>query len=158
MTDFNSIYETLAPYFGTSAIATFITVALAIAYKVFKIYKKAENFYTSTQAQTIEAFKKAIPKELYVSVETLAKGELSKLKTEIMGAINENWLKQISSNTELTKAIAVALMSIKSIPDSSKEAIANLLNVSQPETTESLKVDLIPVQESAAKTEKPLLD
>ena len=158
MIDFNTIYETLAPYFGTGAIATFITVALALAHKVFKICKEAKNTFTSTQAQTIDAFKKAIPKELYVSVETLTKSELSKLKTEIMGAINENWLKQISSNTELTKAIAVALMSIKSIPDSSKEAIANLINISQPETTESLKVDLIPIQEAETSAEQPLLD
>jgi hypothetical protein len=158
MIDFNTIYEKFAPIVGTGTFATFITVALAIAYKVFKICKKAENTFTSTQALTIDAFKKAIPKELYVSVETLAKSELSKLKTEIMGAINENWLKQISSNTELTKAIAVALMSIKSIPDSSKEAIANLINISKPDTTESLKVDLIPIQEAETSAEKPLLD
>lgn len=61
-----------------------------------------------------------------------------------MEAVNTNWLDQITKNSELMQAIATALASMKSLPDSEKEKIAELLNIENIETTKSLKVELVP--------------
>lgn len=159
--DFNAIYEVISPYLGTGAIATAIVTVLGIAIKVVKLAKEAREAFTSTHSEAIDAFKKAIPKDLYISVEALTKSELAKITQEITKAVDERFLKQISANTELTQAIAVALMSIKSIPDSSKDKIAELLKIENKESTERLKVELIDneVKTTVEETsEKVLLD
>lgn len=145
--DFNTIYEAIAPYLGTGAIAGAILTILGLAFKVLGFIKEAKGLFQNTQNEAINAFKKALPKELYISIETLVKGELEKITTQIVGAVNDNWLNQIKSNTELVQAIASALVTMRSIPDSSKVKIAELLNIKEVETTDSLKVELIQVED-----------
>lgn len=146
--DFNAIYQAIVPYLGTGAIATTIVTILALAFKVLKITKEAKSIFSSTHAESIAAFKKAIPESLYVSLESITKSELSKIITKIEEAVENKFLSQIKANTELTQAIASALVSLKAIPDSSKVKIAELLDIPEVETTESLKIDLLPVEET----------
>ena len=156
--DFNSIYEAIVPYLGTGAIAGAIITILGLAIKVLGFIKEAKGLFENTQNEAINAFKKALPKELYISVETLVKGELEKITTQIVGAVNDNWLKQIKDNTQLVQAIASALVTMRNIPDSSKLKIAELLDIKEVETTESLKVDLIPVEEEKPSASSILID
>ena len=156
--DFNSIYEAIVPYLGTGAIAGAIITILGLAIKVLGFIKEAKGLFENTQNEAINAFKKALPKELYISVETLVKGELEKITTQIVGAVNDNWLKQIKDNTQLVQAIASALVTMRNIPDSSKLKIAELLDIKEVETTESLKVDLIPIEEEKPSASSILID
>ena len=146
--DFNAIYQAIVPYLGTGAIATTIVTILALAFKVLKITKEAKSTFSNTHAESIAAFKKAIPESLYVSLESITKSELSKIITKIEEAVENKFLSQIKANTELTQAIASALVSLKAIPDSAKVKIAELLDIPEVETTESLKIDLLPVEET----------
>jgi len=159
--DFNAIYEAAKPYIGTGAIASAIVTVIAFAIKVIGVIKELRASLVSTESEAIKAFKKAIPESLYVSVESLTKAELAKIKEEIAKLVDEKFLKQIKANTELTQAIAVALFSMKAIPDSAKEKITGLLKLKEPKTTESLKVELLPTDEpvTAVKTaEKIYID
>lgn len=161
--DFNSIYEAVKPYLGTGAIAGAIVTILALATKVLGFIKEAKGVFQSTQNEAVNAFKKALPKELYISVETLVKGELEKITTKIVSAVDDKILAQIKANTELMQAIASALVSMRTIPDSSKLEIAKLLELKEVKTTESLKVELIPTAEApnnvdAQKTSSLLID
>lgn len=142
--DFNAIYEAIAPYFGTGAIATAIVTIISLAVKVANVIKDIRKESKSTHSEAIEAFKQAIPKELYVSIESLAKTEFESIKNELLKEFTENFIEPIRQNTELCQAIAKALMVNKTIPDSLKVQIADLLNEEKPNTVESLKVELIP--------------
>ena len=146
--DFNAIYQSIAPYFGTGAMATAIITIITLAFKVLSLCKDARTTFSNTHAESIEAFKKAIPSSLYLSLESLTKSELSKIITQIKDAIDERFLSQIKSNTEITQAIAQALISMKAIPDSAKLKISELLELPEVDTTEGLKIDLIPVEEN----------
>lgn len=141
--DFNAIYEVVQPYIGTGAMATAIITVLTIAFKVFSLIKEARRSFSSTHNEAVEVFKKALPKELYVSLESLTKSELAKITQTILEAVDKNWLAQIRENTELMQAIANAMLSMKAVPDSAKEKISELLDV-KAETTESLKLELLP--------------
>lgn len=159
--DFNAIYEVVKPYLGTGAIASGIITVIVMALKAVKVIKEVKASFISTESEAIKAFKKAIPESLYISVESLTKAELAKIKEETVKLIDERFLKQIKANTELTEAIAAALVSMKAIPDSAKEKITGLLELKEPKTTESLKVELLPTDEpvTAVKTaEKIYID
>ena len=144
--DFNAIYEVVKPYLGTGAIASGIITVIALAIKVIGVIKELRTSFSDTESEAIKAFKKAIPESLYVSVESLTKAELAKIKDEIAKLVDEKFLKQIKANTELTESIAAALLTMKAIPDSAKEKIAELLELKEPKTTESLKVELLPTE------------
>lgn len=49
------------------------------------------------------------------------------------------------------QVIATALASMKSLPDSEKEKIAQILKIDNIETTKSLKVELVPISEEPKK-------
>ena len=145
--DFNSIYETIAPYLSTGAIASAIIAIIGIVIKFARVMKDIKGSFSSTESEALKAFKKAIPESLYINLETITKTELAKIKEEFSAFIDEKFLAQIKANTELTQAIAAALCSMRSIPDSQKEIIKGLLELEEPKTTESLKVELIPTAE-----------
>lgn len=141
--DFNTLYEIISPYIGTSGIAL---VAIGIIWFLLSAKKTLNSLgisFSNTENEVIKAFKKALPKELYVSIEALTKKELGKIIDKIETLVNDKFLNQIRENTEIIKAVALALVSIKSIPDSTKIQIIDLLDSKEKvETTESLKVDL----------------
>lgn len=142
--DFNTIYEAIKPYIGTGAFASAFITIISLAIKFASVIKDIRNKYKDTENEALKAFKQAIPNELYVKVESLAKTEFAKIVAEINAIVDEKFLAQIKENTELMQAIAQALCSMKTIPDSHKKQIGKLLEI-KPETTESLKVDLLPV-------------
>lgn len=155
--DFNTIYEAVKPYLGTGAIAGAIVTILGLVVKVLGFIKESKSLFESTQNEAINAFKKALPKELYISIETLAKTELNKITESIVSIVNDKVLGQIKANTELTQAIASALVTMRNIPDSAKVKIAELLEIKEVETTESLKVELLSIDEKAEKKEDKTL-
>ena len=161
--DFNTIYNAVAPYVGTSGIGMLIIGILYVFIKyrstIAKAEKEINNFlanakksWANTENEALIAFKKALPHDFSINIEALAKTELGKIKDYLNNSINENWLNQITANNELTKAMATALLSMKSIPDSDKMAIAELLSVPNAKTTESLKIECLKVEEE--KVEK----
>lgn len=152
--DFNAIFETISPYLGTGGIATAVIGILAIVVKLGGLIKTAKKTFSSTHNEAVEAFKQALPKELYISLETIAKEELAKIKTEFTNAVEEKFINQIKANTELVQEIAKALCTLKAIPDSVKLEIAKLLDIEKPDTTESLKVELLPTHQAEVKTIK----
>lgn len=167
--DFNTIYEQVAPYLGTTGIAGIIITLIVVFIKCRGVMNKAEkainNFIKNIQAkwdntenEALKAFKSALPKDLFINIESIAKSELSAIKDDIWNAIDEKWLGQITKNTELTQAIATALLDNKTIPDSDKEAIADLLKIKEPNTTKSLKVELVEIEnEKENKTQTNVL-
>ena len=155
--DFNTIYEAVKPYLGTGAIAGAIVTILGLVVKVLGFIKESKSLFESTQNEAINAFKKALPKELYISIETLAKTELNKITESIVSIVNDKVLGQIKANTELTQAIASALVTMRNIPESAKVKKAELLEIKEVETTESLKVELLSIDEKAEKKEDKIL-
>lgn len=165
--DFNTIYEMVAPYLGTSGIVTIILTILIVLIRCRNIINKAEKRinafiddiqykWETTESEALKAFKSALPKDLFINIESLAKEELSKIKNEIWNAVDERWLGQISKNTELTQAIASALLGNKTICDSDKEIIAKMLELDS-NTTKKLKVELIETKQKVeTKEEKPI--
>lgn len=167
--DFNSIYELVAPYLGTTGIAGIIIAVLTLYIKMRKILSKGDTEiskfikdlqykWDNTENEMLKAFKSALPSDLFINIETIAKKELSAIKEEIWNAVDEKWLGQISKNTELVQAIAKALLDNKTIPDSDKKDIADLLKIENSNTTKALKVSLLPVEEKVEeKTETKVL-
>lgn len=152
--DFNELYAIISPYLGTTGIATLIIGLFTIAVKVSGLIKAAKKAFSSTHNEAVEAFKKAIPPEIYIKLETIAKTELAKIKTEFTEAVEEKFITQIKANTELCRMIGYALLSMKAIPDSVKEQMSAMLDIEQPDTTESLKVELLPNGPEEVKEEK----
>lgn len=167
--DFNAIYELVAPYLGTTGIAGIIIAVLTLYIKgrkvlnkgdneISKFIKDLQNKWDNTENEMLKAFKSALPSDLFINIESIAKKELSAIKEDIWTAIDEKWLGQISKNTELVQAIAKALLDNKTIPDSDKKDIADLLKIENSNTTKGLKVELLPVEEkSEEKTETKVL-
>lgn len=162
--DFNTIFELAMPYVGTTGIAGIIIIIAIIIIKCRSLMSKAEKEikefikdtktkWDNTENEALKAFKSALPKDLFINIESIAKQELSAIKNEIWTAIDERWLGQITKNTELVQAIATALLSNKTIPDSDKENIAGLLDLEKVKTTKSLKVELAPVEIETEKVE-----
>ena len=158
MIDFNTIYNAVSPYFGTGAIATFLVTAIALVIAVIKKLKevskivdaflaKLKDGFEKTENEALKAFKNALPPDFAVNIEHLTRAEIASVKEYFISAINENWLKQITANNDLMKAVANALISLKSIPDSSKKEIAEILKLNSVETTDKLKVSLTPQKE-----------
>lgn len=145
--DWNAIYEAVSPYLGTTTIAAGIIAVLTLICKFVSFMKQAKAALSSTESEAIKAFKKAIPESLYLQVETLTKKELTAIVEEIKTLVDEKFLAQIKANTELTQAVAKALMSLKAMPDSTKEEIGKLLDIKPKDTKEAMKVELLPVEE-----------
>lgn len=115
--------------------------------------KQAKAALSNTESEAVKAFKKAIPETMYLQIEALTKQELGAITEHFKQMIDEKFLSQIKANTELTQAVAKALMSLKALPDSTKEEIGKLLNVKPSDTVQAMKVELLPIAEEK-KTEK----
>lgn len=151
--DFNTIYNTIAPYVGSGAIATAIIAVVAIIIKVASAIKHIKKEFTTTESEALKAFKQAIPEKLYINIEGLVSSKMTELKEDFSAFFQEDFLEQIHANTELVKAIAEALVAMRALPDSQKSKISALLQIEMPKTTESLKVDLLPVERAEEKHE-----
>jgi hypothetical protein len=149
--DFSAIIDKITPYLNLSTIAIVIVTALAFFLKIKSVISSLNNKYGNIGKQLSESVRKVIPESVYLNIESLAKTELTKITENINKVINEEVLGQIKANTELVKAIAEALCSMKSLPDSSKKAIAEMLEIKNVETTASLKIELLPVEEKEEK-------
>lgn len=143
--DWNTIYEAIAPYLGTTTIATGLITIFAVIIRFISFMKQAKQALSSTESEAIKAFKKAIPESLYLQVETLTKKELAAIVEQIKALVDEKFLAQIKANTELTQAIAKALLSQKAIPDSAKKELAELLEIQPKNTVDTMKVELLPI-------------
>ena len=140
--DFNSIYQAVAPYLGTGVIGTALVGLIGIFCKGIKAFKEMKSTFKDTNAEAIDRFRKALPSELTVSLETITKQEFSKIRAEIAGDIKEQFIEPIKANTELCRAMAEALAVSKLTPDAYKEKIKEMLDLPEVETTNSLKVEL----------------
>lgn len=140
--DFNSIYQAVAPYLGTGVIGTALVGLISIFCKGIKAFKEMKSTFKDTNAEAIERFRKALPSELTVSLETITKQEFSKIRAEIAADIKEQFIEPIKANTELCRAMAEALAVSKLTPDAYKEKIKEMLDLPEVETTNSLKVEL----------------
>lgn len=140
--DFNSIYQAVAPYLGTGVIGTALVGLIGIFCKSIKAFKEMKSTFKDTNAEAIERFRKALPSELTVSLETITKQEFSKIRAEIAADIKEQFIEPIKANTELCRAMAEALAVSKLTPDAYKEKIKEMLDLPEVETTNSLKVEL----------------
>lgn len=151
--DFNAIYNAISPYLGTSTIAAGIIAVIAIIIKVAVTIKKIKAEFSTTESEALKLFKKALPEKLYINIEGLVTSKLAELKDEFSAFFKTEFLDQIKANTELVKAIAEALVTMRALPDSQKSKISALLQIEMPKTTESLKVDLLPVDSAEEKHE-----
>ena len=140
--DFNSIYQAVAPYLGTGVIGTALVGLISIFCKGIKAFKEMKSTFKDTNAEAIDRFRKALPSELTVSLETITKQEFSKIRAEIAADIKEQFIEPIKANTELCRAMAEALAVSKLTPDAYKEKIKEMLDLPEVETTNSLKVEL----------------
>lgn len=145
--DWNTIYEAVSPYLGTIMIAAEIIAVLTLIFKFVSFIKQAKAALLSTEREAIKVVKKAIPESLYLKVESLTKKELGEITEHFKELIDEKFLAQIKANTELTQAVAKALMSLKAMPDSTKAEIGKLLDIKPTDTKEAMKVELLPVEE-----------
>lgn len=140
--DFNSIYQAVAPYLGTGVISTALVGLIGIFCKGIKAFKEMKSTFKDTNAEAIDRFRKALPSELTVSLETITKQEFSKIRAEIAADIKEQFIDPIKANTDLCRAMAEALAVSKLTPDAYKEKIKEMLDLPEVETTNSLKVEL----------------
>lgn len=140
--DFNSIYQAVAPYLGTGVISTALVGLIGIFCKGIKSFKEMKSTFKDTNAEAIDRFRKALPSELTVSLETITKQEFSKIRAEIAADIKEQFIEPIKANTDLCRAMAEALAVSKLTPDAYKEKIKEMLDLPEVETTNSLKVEL----------------
>lgn len=150
--DWDTIYEAIAPYLGTTTIATGLIAVFAAIIKFVSFMKQAKAALSNTESEAVKAFKKAIPETMYLQIEALTKQELGAITEHFKQMIDEKFLSQIKANTELTQAVAKALMSLKALPDSTKEEIGKLLNVKPSDTVQAMKVELLPIEEDKEKT------
>jgi hypothetical protein len=156
--DFNVFYSQAAPFLGTGTIAGIIIAVFAIIIKAKGAINDIRSAFKITENEALKAFKNALPKELSISLEALAKTELAKITESINQVVNNKFLSQIKANTELMQAVASALITMKAIPDSAKKDIAKLLEIKDVKTTESLKIELLPVEPEVVSSEKVLID
>lgn len=112
--DFNSIYQAVAPYLGTGVIGTALVGLIGIFCKGIKAFKEMKSTFKDTNAEAIDRFRKALPSELTVSLETITKQEFSKIRAEIAADIKEQFIEPIKANTELCRAMAEALAYLNS--------------------------------------------
>lgn len=144
--DFTAIYETIAPYIGTSSIALGLITLIGFFFKGINTFKEMKKTFTDTNAEAIDRLKASLPESLVVSLETLTKQELSKIIEQIRETVEKEFIEPIKANDELIKAMAEALALSKLTPDEYKVKIKELLDLPEVETTNSLKVELNTVE------------
>ena len=141
--DFNTIYAQVAPYLGTAGIAGLIVTVITVLVRLKQLFTKSGLSLKELENNVTNAFKQALPENLYIEIEAITKKELQSIVENIKTVVDEKFLKQIKENTELMQAMAKALMSMKSIPDSAKEEIGKMLELPVTDTAKAMKVELI---------------
>lgn len=141
--DFNTIYAQVAPYLGTAGIAGLIVTVITVLVRLKQLFTKSGLSLKELESNVTNAFKQALPENLYIEIEAITKNELQSIVENIKTVVDEKFLKQIKENTELMQAMAKALMSMKSIPDSAKEEIGKMLELPVADTAKAMKVELI---------------
>jgi len=126
--DFTQIWASISPYVSAGAIGTVITATIGIVVKVVAAVKNAKTQLVETKAMAIELFKTALPKDLTISIQKLAKNELESLTSQVTQIINEQIIEPVRANTELTQALAKAVASLRSVPENLRTEIAALVN------------------------------
>lgn len=159
--DFNSIYETVKPYIGTGAIGTILVAIIGLFTSGIKTFKQMKSTFSDTNKEAIDRFTKALPSSLTVSLQSITKQELAKIKTELTENLKTEFIEPLQKNTELVEVLAEAIAQSKLTPDEYKEKIAELLKLKDVSTTNSLKVELVAdeeEQEQEEPTAAPLVD
>lgn len=141
--DFNTIYAQVAPYLGTAGIAGLIVTVITVLVRLKQLFTESGLSLKGLENNVTNAFKQALPENLYIEIEAITKNELQSIVENIKTVVDEKFLKQIKENTELMQAMAKALMSMKSIPDSAKEEIGKMLELPVTDTAKAMKVELI---------------
>jgi len=153
--DFTQIWASISPYVSAGAIGTVVTATIGIVVKVVEAVKSAKTQLVETKALAIDLFKTALPKDLTISIEKLAKTQLQSLTTEVTQIINEQIIEPVRANTELTQALAKAIASLRSVPENLRTEIATLVNdTALVTTTESVKLELNTELKAEAETLK----
>lgn len=156
--DFNTIYAQVAPYVGTAGIAGLIVTVITVLVRLKQLFTKSGLSLKELESNVTNAFKQALPENLYIEIEAITKNELQAIVENIKTVVDEKFLKQIKENTELMQAMAKALMSMKSIPDSAKEEIGKMLELPVTDTAKAMKVELIkPAKKEEKTTEYPVM-
>lgn len=156
--DFNTIYAQVAPYVGTAGIAGLIVTVITVLVRLKQLFTKSGLSLKELESNVTNAFKQALPENLYIEIEAITKNELQSIVANIKTVVDEKFLKQIKENTELMQAMAKALMSMKSIPDSAKEEIGKMLELPVTDTAKAMKVELIkPTKKEEKTTEYPVM-
>jgi len=160
--DFTQIWASISPYVSAGAIGTVVTATIGIVVKVVAAVKSAKTQLVETKALAIDLFKTALPKDLTISIEKLAKTQLQSLTADVTQIINEQIIEPVRANTKLVQALAKAIASLRSVPESLRTEIATLVNdTALVATTESVKLELnteLKAEAEAVKTKKVYLD
>jgi len=153
--DFTQIWASISPYVSAGAIGTVITATIGIVVKVVGAVKSTKTQLSETKLLAIELFKTALPKDLTLSIKKLAQDELTSLTASVTELINEQVIEPVKANTELQQAIAKALISLRSIPETLRTEISALINEpTAVTTTESIKLELNTELQAEAETVK----
>ena len=139
--DFNTIYAQVAPYVGTAGIAGLIVTVITVLVRLKQLFTKSGLSLKELENNVTNAFKQALPENLYIEIEAITENKLQSIVENIKTVVDEEL--QIKKIIELMQAMAKALMSMKSIPDSAKEEIGKMLELPVTDTAKAMKVELI---------------
>lgn len=131
--DFNQILESIAPGLNLTVVGAAIAAIVTFVVKVRSLFKDIR-----LNSDISEVFKKALPKDLSVSVAKLAKSEIDRLIVEIKA----EFTNAIRENTLLTKDVARGILSLRSIPDDLKHDIASHFGDTKLPAIETIKLEL----------------
>jgi len=145
--DFNQIIESIAPGLNITAIAAAIAAIVTFAIKVKGLFGDLRR-----NSDVAELFKKALPKDLTVSIAKLAQSEIDRLisqvRTEFTNAVKES--------AAIQKDLVMAMLSLRSIPDDLKNEIARHYSDAKITTVETVKLELSPDLIEAVTEETPV--
>jgi hypothetical protein len=153
--DFTQIWASISPYVSAGAIGTVVTATIGVVVKVVGAVKSAKTQLSETKQLAVDLFKTALPKDLTISIKKLAQDELKSLTASVTELINKQVIEPVKANTELQQAIAKALISLRSIPETLRTEISALIN--EPTavmTTESIKLEMNTELQAEAETLK----
>ena len=156
----NTLYTfwgAISQYITAGTVVSIAVSALLVLLKYVK-YKKASDSKVLTAIRE-QLASLSVNKEVRLTLETLAKGQLKEIKKELMNALVktlDGYVKDLDENVALTKAIAAALASLKQMPADRVNELNAALGLTAPATIIELKpVDLEPVPEYVAPMAMP---
>jgi len=145
--DFNQIIEQIAPGLNITAIGAAIAAIVTFAVKVKGLFSDLRK-----NSDVAELFKKALPKDLTISVAKLAKTEIDRLIAEVRG----EFTSAIRESAAIQKDLVMAMLSLRSIPDDLKNEIAKHYSDTKVTTVDAVKLELSQDIVSATVEETPV--